>query len=114
MGWLRLRRLRDRRLCPTHRGLEGQHSATAGFVLDALEQAIHARGPDPTAAWSITATGAFNILPWPTPSALPRPTLNPLSAASGISYDNALAETINGLYKAEVIWRQRPGERIGR
>jgi len=23
------------------------------------------------------------------------------------SYDNALAETINGLYKAEVIWRQR-------
>ncbi len=33
------------------------------------------------------------------------------SAASvgsvGDSYDNALAETINGLYKAEVIWRQR-------
>lgn len=25
----------------------------------------------------------------------------------GDSYDNALAETINGLYKAEVIWRQR-------
>ena len=23
------------------------------------------------------------------------------------SYDNALAETINGLHKAEVIWRQR-------
>ena len=23
------------------------------------------------------------------------------------SYNNALAETINGLYKAEVIWRQR-------
>lgn len=26
----------------------------------------------------------------------------------GDSYDNALAETINGLYMAEVIWRQRP------
>ncbi|EIZ80097.1 transposase [Novosphingobium sp. Rr 2-17] len=25
----------------------------------------------------------------------------------GDSYDNALAETINGLYEAEVIWRQR-------
>lgn len=25
----------------------------------------------------------------------------------GDSFDNALAETINGLYKAEVIWRQR-------
>ena len=26
----------------------------------------------------------------------------------GDSYDNALAETINGLYKAEVIWRRGP------
>jgi len=25
----------------------------------------------------------------------------------GDSYDNALAETINGFYKVEVIWRQR-------
>jgi len=25
----------------------------------------------------------------------------------GDSYDNALAETINGLHKAKVIWRQR-------
>ena len=28
------------------------------------------------------------------------------SVPCGDSYDNALAETINGLYKAEVIWRQ--------
>jgi putative transposase len=27
---------------------------------------------------------------------------------TGDSYDNALAETINGLYKAEVIWRRGP------
>lgn len=26
----------------------------------------------------------------------------------GDSYDNALAETMNGFYKAEVIWRQGP------
>jgi transposase InsO family protein len=26
----------------------------------------------------------------------------------GDSYDNALAETVNGLYKAEVIYRQGP------
>jgi transposase InsO family protein len=26
----------------------------------------------------------------------------------GDSYDNALAETINGLYKAQVIWRRGP------
>lgn len=33
--------------------------------------------------------------------------LVPLAGSVGDSYDNALAETINGLYKAEVIWRQR-------
>ena len=27
---------------------------------------------------------------------------------TGDSYDNALAESINGLFKAEVIWRQGP------
>lgn len=33
----------------------------------------------------------------------------PVSGGSvGDSYDNALAETINGLYKAEVIWRRGP------
>ena len=30
----------------------------------------------------------------------------------GDSYDNALAETINGLYKAEVIWRRGPWRSI--
>jgi len=34
----------------------------------------------------------------------------PISVGSvGDSYDNALAETINGLYKAEVIHRRGPG-----
>ena len=42
---LRLRRLRDRRLCPPDRGLAGQRTAHAGFVLDALEQALHDRRP---------------------------------------------------------------------
>jgi hypothetical protein len=31
----------------------------------------------------------------------------PSVGSVGDGYDNALAETINGLYKAEVIWRQR-------
>ena len=30
----------------------------------------------------------------------------PSVGSVGDSYDNALAETINGLYKAEVIWRR--------
>ena len=33
--------------------------------------------------------------------------LVPSVGSVGDSYDNALAQTINGLYKAEVIWRQR-------
>jgi putative transposase len=28
--------------------------------------------------------------------------------SAGDAYDNAMAETLNGLYKAEVIWRQGP------
>ena len=28
--------------------------------------------------------------------------------STGDAYDNAMAETINGLYKAEVIWRRGP------
>ena len=33
---------------------------------------------------------------------------NAISTATWLSYDNALAETINGLYKAEVIHRCGP------
>ena len=35
-------------------------------------------------------------------------TIAAMSDDVGDSYDNALAETINGLYKAEVIWRRGP------
>ena len=34
--------------------------------------------------------------------------IEPSVGAKGDSYDNALAETINGLYKAEVIHRRGP------
>ena len=34
--------------------------------------------------------------------------LEPSVGSVGDSYDNALAETINGLYKAEVIWKSGP------
>ena len=34
--------------------------------------------------------------------------VEPLVGSVGDSYDNALAETINGLYKAEVIHRRGP------
>ena len=34
--------------------------------------------------------------------------VEPSVGSVGNSYDNALAETVNGLYKAEVIWRRGP------
>jgi transposase InsO family protein len=34
--------------------------------------------------------------------------VEPSVGSVGDSYDNALAETINGLYKAEAIWRRGP------
>jgi DNA-binding transcriptional LysR family regulator len=39
--------------------------------------------------------------------------LVPSVGSVGDSYDNALAETINGLYKAEVIWRRGPWRTLG-
>ena len=38
--------------------------------------------------------------------------IEPSVGSKGDSYDNALAETINGLYKAEVIHRRRSWQRI--
>jgi len=38
--------------------------------------------------------------------------IEPSVGSVGDSYDNALAETINGLYKAEVIHRKRSWRRI--
>lgn len=38
--------------------------------------------------------------------------VEPSVGSFGDSYDNALAETINGLYKAEVIWRLGPWRKV--
>jgi putative transposase len=43
-----------------------------------------------------------------TPSVSPKPGIEPSVGSVGDSYDNAVAETINGLYKAEVIHRRGP------
>ncbi len=38
--------------------------------------------------------------------------MEPSVGSVGFSYDNALAKTINGLYKAEVIWRRGPWRNV--
>ena len=82
-------------------------SATAGFVLDALEQAIHARRPAPEDGLIHHSDRGVQYLAMSYSQRLAEAELVPSVGSVGDSYDNALAETINGLYKAEVIWRQR-------
>jgi transposase InsO family protein len=69
-------------------------------------------GPDPTMAGHHSDRGV-QYLAMAYTQRLAEANLVPSVGSVGDSYDNALAETINGLYKAEVIWRQRSAERIG-
>lgn len=82
-------------------------SATASFVLDALEQAIHARRPTADDGLIHHSDRGVQYLAMNYTQRLAEANLVPSVGSVGDSYDNALAETINGLYKAEVIWRQR-------
>ncbi len=60
------------------------------------------------AASSITATGGVQYVSIKYTERLAAAGVEPSVGSVGDSYDNALAETINGLYKAEVIWRRGP------
>ena len=58
--------------------------------------------------WCITAIGASSICRSGTPSAWQRPASSGRWVAAGDSYDNALAESVIGLFKTEVIRRRGP------
>ncbi len=65
-------------------GWRASRTATAGFVLDALEQALHALMPVGRlmADWSIIRIGASNMSRLNIPSGSPRPASSPRWAAS--------------------------------
>ena len=73
---------------------------------------------DPTVAFEFIATSSFKVLRRPLGSALyvsskyterlVQAGVEPSVGSVGDSYDNALAKTINGLYKAEIIHRRGP------
>jgi len=93
-------------------GWRVSRTAHAGFVLDALEQALHDRRRPAIAPPSAT------VLRRPVESKqyvsiryterLAQAGIEPSVGSVGESYGNALAESINGLYKAEVIRRRGP------
>ena len=88
-------------------GWRVSRSAHAGFVLDALEQALHERRPVRGGLVHHSDRGVQYVSIKYT-ERLAEAGLVPSVGSVGDSYDNALAETINGLYKAEVIWRKGP------
>jgi len=76
------------------------------FVLDALEQALYDRRPADTLIHHSDRGSQYVSIRYT--ERLAQAGIEPSVGSRGDSYDNALAETINGLYKAELIHRRAP------
>lgn len=89
-------------------GWRASRTAHAGFVLDALEQAVHQRRPAKGGGLVHHSDRGSQYLSIKYTERLAEAGIDPSVGSVGDSYDNALAETINGLFKAEVIHRRGP------
>ena len=89
-------------------GWRVSRTAHAGFVLDALEQALYQRRPVQGSGLVHHSDRGSQYLALRYTERLVDAGVEPSVGSVGDSYDNALAETINGLYKAEVIHRCAP------
>ena len=87
-------------------GWRASRSRQTQFVLDALEQALHERRPGEGLTHHSDRGGQYLSLRYT--ERLADAGLEPSVGSVGDSYDNALAETIIGLFKAEVIHRLCP------
>ena len=89
-------------------GWRQSSSMRTDFVLDALEQALYARQPGLTDALIHHSDRGSQYVSIRYSERLSEAGIEPSVGSRGDSYDNALAETINGLYKAELIHRRAP------
>ena len=89
-------------------GWRVSRTAHASFVLDALEQALHDRRPVHRGGLVHHSDRGSQYVSIRYTERLAEAGVEPSVGSVGDSYDNALAETINGLYKAEVIHRRGP------
>ena len=78
------------------------------FVLDALEQALYERQPDESDGLIHHSDRGSQYISIRYSERLAEAGIEPSVGSRGDSYDNALAETINGLYKTELIHRCGP------
>ena len=83
-------------------------SMRTDFVLDALEQALYDRQPQGSDALIHHSDRGSQYVSILYTERLAQAGIEPSVGSKGDSYDNALAETINGLYKAELIHRRAP------
>ena len=89
-------------------GWRASRTAHASFVLDALEQALHDRRPVQSGGLIHHSDRGAQYLSIKYTERLAEAGVEPSVGSVGDSYDNALAETINGLYKTEVIRKRGP------
>jgi transposase InsO family protein len=89
-------------------GWRVSRTAHAAFVLDALEQALLERRPVQGGGLVHHSDRGSQYLSIRYTERLAEAGVEPSVGSVGDSYDNALAETINGLFKAEVIHRRGP------
>lgn len=89
-------------------GWRVSRTAQAGFVLDALEQALYERRPACGDGLIHHSDRGSQYVSIKYTDRLAAAGIEPSVGSVGDSYDNALAETINGLYKAELIHRRGP------
>ena len=83
-------------------------SARAEFVLDALEQALHARRPIRRGGLIHHSDRGVQYVSIKYTERLAAAGIEPSVGSVGDSYDNALAESVIGLFKTEVIHRRGP------
>lgn len=83
-------------------------SMTTDFVLDALEQAVYDRRPTQSDGLIHHSDRGSQYVSIRYSERLSEAGINPSVGNTGSAYDNALAETINGLYKTELIHRRAP------
>jgi putative transposase len=89
-------------------GWRASRTAHAGFALDALEQALHDRRPPRKGGLIHHSDRGGQYVSIRYTERLVAAGIEPSVGSVGDSYDNALAETVIGLFKAEVIRRLGP------
>jgi putative transposase len=89
-------------------GWRVSRTAHAAFVLDALEQALADRRPVRGGGLVHHSDRGVQYVSIRYTERLTEAGIEPSVGSVGDSYDNALAESINGLYKTEVIRRKGP------